>query len=155
MATQTKRRHERGAALFVAVLMLSLMGIIGLASMDTVMRDRQVAGFQSRARTALYAAEAGISWGQGIIFAQVPGEDIANLVGGSAPPEYRGKGAYRALLARRFKDAAADGAQAMVVQCDRTTSSPICQRIGMKKLCDLDIYMFETPDAPHRGEPRG
>ena len=77
----------------------------------------------------------------------VPGENIAHLVGGSAPPEYRGRGAYRALLDRRFKDAAADGAEAMVVQCDRTTSSPICQKIGMKKLCDLDIYMFENGDG--------
>jgi hypothetical protein len=84
---------------------------------------------------------------------QVPGERIAHLAGGSAPPEYRGKGAYRALLKRRFKDAAADGAEAMIVQCDRTTSSPICQKIGMKKLCDLELYLFETPDAPHRGEP--
>ncbi len=50
-------------------------------------------------------------------------------------------------------DAGADGAEAMVVQCDRTTSSPICQRIGMKKICDLDICMFETPDARHRGQP--
>ena len=84
---------------------------------------------------------------------KVPGEHIAHLVGGAAPPEYRGKGAYRALLDRRFKDAAADGAEAMVVQCDRATSSPICQKIGMQKLCDLEIVMFETPDAPHRGEP--
>jgi hypothetical protein len=57
--------------LFVAVLMLAMMGLIGLASMDTVMRDRQVAGFQSRARTALYAAEAGVAWGQGLIFNEV------------------------------------------------------------------------------------
>ena len=65
------RRRESGAALFVAVLMLAMMGLVGLASLDTVMRDRQVAGFQSRARTALYAAEAGVAWGQGLIFQQV------------------------------------------------------------------------------------
>ncbi len=65
------RRSESGTALFVAVLMLAMMGLIGLASMDTVMRDRQVAGFQSRARTALYASEAGIAWGQGLIFNDV------------------------------------------------------------------------------------
>jgi len=68
---QDPGRRERGAALFVAVLMLAMMALIGLASMDTVMRDRQVAGFQSRARTALYAAEAGVAWGQGIIYRQV------------------------------------------------------------------------------------
>ena len=55
------RRREEGAALLVAVLLLALMGIVGLASMETVTRDRQVAGYQSRAQTALYAAEGGIS----------------------------------------------------------------------------------------------
>lgn len=60
-------RREEGVALLIAVMMLALLGIIGLASMDTVMRDRQVAGFQGRARTAMYAADAGISTGMGII----------------------------------------------------------------------------------------
>lgn len=71
------RRHERGAALLVAVLFLALMGIVGLASMDTVSRDRQVAGYQSRAQTALYAAEAGVSFGLALIR-----RDAQGLAGG-------------------------------------------------------------------------
>ena len=55
------RRHERGAALIVAMLMLALMGLIGFASLNTVMRDRQVAGNSSLAQSALYAADAGVS----------------------------------------------------------------------------------------------
>jgi hypothetical protein len=55
------RRSERGSALFVAVMMLALMGFLGLAALDRVTRDEQVAGYQNRARTAFYAAEAGIS----------------------------------------------------------------------------------------------
>ena len=43
----------------IAVLLLAMLGVIGLASMETVTRDRQVAGFQNRGRVALYAAEAG------------------------------------------------------------------------------------------------
>ncbi len=61
------RRDERGAALLVAVLFLALMGVIGLASMETVTRDRQVAGYQSRAQTSLYAAEAGVNFALGLI----------------------------------------------------------------------------------------
>ena len=64
-------RREQGAALLVAIIMLSLITLLGMSSMQTVMHDRQVAGFQSRARTALYAADAGISWGQGIIYQQI------------------------------------------------------------------------------------
>ena len=39
-------RREEGLALFVTVLMLVLMGGIALAALDTVTRDRQVAGLQ-------------------------------------------------------------------------------------------------------------
>ena len=62
-----ERRYEDGAALLVAVLILALMGIIGLSSMETVTRDRQVAGYQSRAQTALYAAEAGVAFAMGLL----------------------------------------------------------------------------------------
>ncbi|MEE8386914.1 MAG: pilus assembly PilX N-terminal domain-containing protein [Dehalococcoidia bacterium] len=99
---QSERPREQGAALFVAVLMLAMMSLIGLASMDTVMRDRQVAGFQSRARTALYAAEAGVAWGQGIIYQQVQAlaaEGVSGLYSFNpafpteAAPSYLGDGA--------------------------------------------------------------
>ena len=63
----SERRYEDGAALLVAVLILALMGIIGLSSMETVTRDRQVAGYQSRAQTALYAAEAGVAFAMGLL----------------------------------------------------------------------------------------
>jgi hypothetical protein len=66
-----RRRPEEGAALLMAVMLLVLMGIIGLASMETVTRERQVAGYQSRAQTALYAAEAGLSLGLALINEEV------------------------------------------------------------------------------------
>lgn len=74
---QDARRNERGAALLLAVLFLALMGIIGLASMDTVTRDRQVAGYQSRAQTALYAAEAGLNFALALVR-----RDAQGLAGG-------------------------------------------------------------------------
>jgi len=55
------RRRESGAALLVAMMMLALMGLIGFASMDTVMRDRQMSGNTSLAQNALYAADAGVA----------------------------------------------------------------------------------------------
>ena len=61
------RKHEAGAALLIAMLLLAMLGVIGLASMETVTRDRQVAGFQNRGRVTLYAAEAGVSHATGII----------------------------------------------------------------------------------------
>jgi hypothetical protein len=43
------------------MLMLSMMGVIGLAALDTVTLDQQVAGYQSRKRISFYAAEAGVA----------------------------------------------------------------------------------------------
>lgn len=56
-----RRRRESGVALIVAIMILVLMGLLGLASLDSVMRDRQIAGYTSRARSALYAADAGVA----------------------------------------------------------------------------------------------
>jgi hypothetical protein len=64
---RSERRRESGSALFVAVLMLVLMGWLGLAGMDTASRDRQVAGFQNRSRAAFYAAEAGAAQGRALV----------------------------------------------------------------------------------------
>jgi hypothetical protein len=50
-----------GSALLITVLLLVLMGLIGLAALDAVTRDRQVAGFLNRKKIAFYAAEAGIA----------------------------------------------------------------------------------------------
>lgn len=77
MPPNRSRRHESGAALLVAMLLLALMGVIGLASLDTVMRDRQVAGYTSRAQSALYAADAGVAHGLDILRQEVVGSALA------------------------------------------------------------------------------
>ena len=62
-----ERRRQGGAAMFVAVLMLVLMGWLGLAAMDTASRDQQLAGFRNRSRSAFYAAEAGAAAGRALV----------------------------------------------------------------------------------------
>jgi len=59
--SQRSLRREGGSALIVTVLLLVLLGIMGLAALETVTRDQQVAGFQNRSRLAFYAAEAGVA----------------------------------------------------------------------------------------------
>ena len=86
-ATAVGRRRESGSALLVSMVLLAVMGLIGMASLDTVMRDRQVAGFQSRAQTALYGADAGIADSLEILKNEVvgsalaPGDCLANALG--------------------------------------------------------------------------
>ena len=59
--------RQEGAALFVAVLVLALMGALGIMAFNTVLVDRQVAGFQNRAKTAFYAAEAAAAEGRSLV----------------------------------------------------------------------------------------
>ena len=56
-----RQRHEGGSALLVTVMLLMMLGLVGLAALNTTTRDQQVAGFQNRKRMALYAADAGIA----------------------------------------------------------------------------------------------
>lgn len=75
-AARPRSRRETGTALIVAMLLLALMGIIGLASLDTVMRDRQVAGHTSLAQTALYAADAGVAASLDILRTEIVGSAL-------------------------------------------------------------------------------
>ena len=68
-------RREQGVALLVSIMMLTIMGLIGLGSMELATRDRQVAGYMASSRSALYAADAGIALGQSII-----DQDVGELV---------------------------------------------------------------------------
>ena len=71
----TTHRRQQGVALLVSVMMLTIMGLIGLGSMELATRDRQVAGYMASARSALYAADAGVALGQSII-----DQDVGELV---------------------------------------------------------------------------
>lgn len=68
-------RRQQGVVLLVSIMMLTIMGLIGLGSMELATRDRQVAGYLASGRSALYAADAGIALGQSII-----DQDVAALV---------------------------------------------------------------------------
>lgn len=74
-------RRQRGSALLVTVLMMVLLGMLGLAALDTVTSDQQVAGFQNRARTAFYAAEAGLAQAQQVLLGVIADTETPPLPG--------------------------------------------------------------------------
>ena len=55
------RRSEAGIALLASVLLLLMLASIGLASLNVVERDQQVAGYLNRKAVALHAADAGVA----------------------------------------------------------------------------------------------
>ena len=70
----------------------------------------------------------------------VPGSRTVLLGGAATLPEHRGKGAYTALVARRLADAHADGARSAVIQAVRSTSAPVCARLGFEEVSALEMY---------------
>ncbi len=58
-----RNRREGGIALLIAILLMVLFAAMAVASMDTVKRDRQLAGIHSQSHLAFQAAEAGVAAG--------------------------------------------------------------------------------------------
>jgi hypothetical protein len=58
--------------------------------------------------------------------------DALRLWGGATVPELRGRGAYRALVARRLADGAGTAATFALVKAVDDTSSPILRRLGFE-----------------------
>jgi GNAT superfamily N-acetyltransferase len=73
-----------------------------------------------------------------------PTSTIAVMQGAATLSEYRGKGVYTALMAKRLADARALGMEAAILQADRRTSAPICANLGFEEVCSIDLYVWEN-----------
>jgi hypothetical protein len=70
-----------------------------------------------------------------------PGVEFAGLFGGVTVPEYRGRGLYRATVARRAEIARAAGYRFLYVDA-LPTSRPILERLGFEKLTTTTPYVI-------------
>jgi predicted acetyltransferase len=68
------------------------------------------------------------------------GPHAVSLFGGATLPEARGRGAYRALVAARWRDAVERGTPLLVTQAGRM-SQPILERIGFRRVCEIRILL--------------
>jgi len=66
---------------------------------------------------------------------------VAYLSGAVVLPDHRGRGAYRALLARRVQDLHALGLDRAVNLAVTTTSAPICLRVGFREVCRFRVLI--------------
>jgi GNAT superfamily N-acetyltransferase len=64
------------------------------------------------------------------------------LIGGSVLPEWRGRGAYRALVRARWDDAVERDTPALLVHAGGM-SRPVLERLGFEPICDLEIVVDE------------
>jgi ribosomal protein S18 acetylase RimI-like enzyme len=68
------------------------------------------------------------------------GEHAATLFGGATLPDARGRGAYRALVAARWREAVARGTPLLVTQAG-PMSRPILAQLGFREVCELWILL--------------
>jgi GNAT superfamily N-acetyltransferase len=102
-------------------------------------------------QVVVWAAEAG---GEVVSAARIefrPGSEFAGLWGGSTLPQWRGKGIYRALVARRAQQAAARGVRYLQVDAS-SDSAPILRRLGFRAITTTTPYIWSPPgDQPGVG----
>jgi Tfp pilus assembly protein PilX len=61
--TITPKRGERGAALVVAILVLAILTVIGIALMLITSTETRIAANEWSVNRAFYSADAGVRWG--------------------------------------------------------------------------------------------
>ena len=113
----------------------------------TDLAERQAAAGD---RLAIFAAEAGSEMVSAAWLIRDPGSEFATLWGGATRPEWRGKGIYRTLVARRAQYAVATGARYLQVDAS-DDSAPILQRLGFVAVATTTPYLW-TP--PRQATPR-
>lgn len=68
---------------------------------------------------------------------------IVKMSAATVLESYRHQGIYKGIIARRIDEAKKRGAEAAIVLALKTTSSPICQKVGFKKVFGMKIYAWE------------
>ncbi len=73
----------------------------------------------------------------------VPDQPIVMMSGAATLQEHRGKGIYSSFVARRLADAREEGAEAAAILAVRSTSAPICRKLGFKEICGLEHHSWK------------
>ena len=74
----------------------------------------------------------------------LPDQPIALLLSSATLPNFRGYGIYTSLMARRLADARGDGIEAAIIQAVRTTSAPICGKLGFVEIAPMALYVGQA-----------
>ena len=76
----------------------------------------------------------------------MPDLPIVLLLSSATLPDFRGYGIYTSLMARRLADARQDGIEAAIIQAVRTTSAPICRKLGFVEIAPMELYVGHAED---------
>lgn len=67
----------------------------------------------------------------------------AILDGSGVIPSYRRRGIYRAMISRRSHEARENGIKYLIIHAMKNTSAGICEKVGFKKICQMDFYGYK------------
>jgi GNAT superfamily N-acetyltransferase len=81
--------------------------------------------------------------------------DHGYLLGTQVLERFRGRGAYRALVAARLAFLRARGIDYAVTIASATTSGPILARLGFETLHEIAIFRIDPRGLPHTTAPAG
>ncbi|MGP6207878.1 hypothetical protein ACNF42_07630 [Cuniculiplasma sp. SKW3] len=76
-------------------------------------------------------------------------EKILILQGSGTLNQFRGKGIYTSLVSSRIEGARKKGLEIAVIQAIRSTSMPICQKLGFEKISDIELYAYGKSNEEH------
>ncbi|HEV2887685.1 MAG TPA: GNAT family N-acetyltransferase [Jatrophihabitans sp.] len=102
-------------------------------------------------RIAVFAAEAGADMISAAWLIRDPGSEFATLWGGATRADWRGRGIYRTLVARRAQYAVRVGAKYLQVDAS-SDSAPILQRLGFVAVATTTPYLW-TPSGLAGDQP--
>lgn len=95
---------------------------------------------------AILAAKAGGRVVSAAWLVAMPGREVGVLLGGSTLPEWRRRGVYRALVARRARVAVEWGLRYLTVDAS-DDSRPVLEHLGMRALTTIVPYVWRPPAA--------
>lgn len=77
---------------------------------------------------------------------RIKGTTIGLLSGSGTLPDYRKQGIYSSMLKCRYEKAKKEGLEYLIIQGKAETSAPIALKNGFKKLCNLDLYVWNAKE---------
>jgi len=150
------RRGERGMALFVALLLLLVVTIMGIALMLTASFEQTLIGTESRISRIFYAADSGVEYGAAMLNSTLnyqgsnpmpvgvssfyPGTPTADMVVTIAPPVLLG---YSIIPGEQIQsEGKGYGSSQVVENLYSFTSSARSTKIEASKTIDAEIGIY-------------
>jgi hypothetical protein len=150
------RRGERGMALFVALLMLLVVTVMGIALMLTASFEQTLIGTESRISRIFYAADSGVEYGAAMLNSTLnyngsnpmpvgvssfyPGTPTADMVVTIAPPVLLG---YSIIPGEQIQsEGKGYGSSQVVENLYSFTSSARSTKIEASKTIDAEVGIY-------------